>query len=269
MSRKFLAAAVQVTSTLDIPANLARCETLIREAAARGAALVVLPENFGFIGEGDDKVRIAEPIDGPTLTRLAGLARELNIHLCAGGFPERAPVPTKTYNTAVLFGPAGERIAVYRKIHLFDVDLPGGQKFRESEWVEPGNEPVVAETALGRIGLSVCYDLRFPELYRALSARGAEILLVPSAFTLYTGKDHWHALLRARAIENQAYVLAPGQFGQHNAKRWSYGKSLLIDPWGIVVAQAPDREGLAVGEVDLDLLSKVRSELPALKHRRL
>jgi predicted amidohydrolase len=149
------------------------------------------------------------------------------------------------------------------------VDLPGGQRFRESEWVVPGAEVVVAETALCRVGLSICYDLRFPELYRALAARGADLFLVPSAFTLYTGKDHWHALLRARAIENQAYVLAPAQFGRHNEKRWTYGKSLLVDPWGMVVAQASDGEGLVVGEVDLDLVARVRAELPALQHRRL
>jgi predicted amidohydrolase len=267
--RKFLAAAVQLTSTDDVGRNLDRTEALVREAAGRGAALIVLPENFAFLGAEGEKAKVAEPLDGPSLTRLASLARELGVHLCAGGFHERAPVPGKVHNTAVLFGPAGERLAVYRKIHLFDVDLPGGQRFRESDHVVPGVEPVVAETALCRIGLSICYDLRFPELYRALSAQGAEVILVPSAFTLYTGKDHWHPLLRARAIENQCYLLAAAQFGQHGEKRWTYGKSLLADPWGGVVAQAADGEGLAVGEVDLELVARVRRDLPALAHRRL
>jgi predicted amidohydrolase len=267
--RKFLAAAVQLTSTDDVRRNLERCEALTREAAERGAALVVLPENFAFLGAEGDKVKVAEPLDGPSLGRLSALARELGIHLCAGGFHERAEAPGKVHNTAVLFGPAGQRLAVYRKIHLFDVDLPGRQRFRESDDVVPGAEPVVAETALCRIGLSICYDLRFPELYRTLASQGAELLLVPSAFTLYTGKDHWHALLRARAIENQCYVLAPAQFGQHNEKRWTYGKSLLADPWGVLVAQASDGEGVAVGEVDLDLVARIRRDLPALSHRRL
>ena len=269
MKRRNLVAAIQLTSTADVEANLARAGALVREAASRGAVFCGLPENFAFMGSEAEKARRAEPLDGPTLSRIAGLARELRIHLLAGGFHERAPVPEKVHNTAVLFGPDGERLAVYRKIHLFDVSLPGGQHFRESEWVVPGAEPVVVETELGTLGLSICYDLRFPELYRALCARGAEILLVPAAFTLYTGKDHWHALLRARAIENLAYVLAPAQFGQHHEKRWSYGKSVLIDPWGIVVAQAPDREGLALGEIDLDALAQIRAELPALSHRRL
>jgi predicted amidohydrolase len=269
VKRRPLVAAIQLTSTADVEANLGRVEALVREAAARGAALCGLPENFAFMGSEAEKARRAEPLDGPTLSRMAALARELRIYLLAGGFHERASQAGKVHNTAVLFGPDGERLAVYRKIHLFDVSLPGGQRFRESEWVVPGAEPVVVDTELGRLGLSICYDLRFPELYRVLSSRGAEILLVPAAFTLHTGKDHWHALLRARAIENLAYVLAPAQFGQHHEKRWSYGKSLLIDPWGIVVAQAPDREGLALGEIDLAALRQIRADLPALDHRRL
>jgi deaminated glutathione amidase len=246
-----------------------RCEVLVREAARRGASLVALPENFAFMGPEKAKLAHAEPLHGPTLSRLSTLAAELSIHLVAGGFAERSSVPDKVHNTALLFGPDGRTLAVYRKIHLFDVDLPGGQRFRESAAVEPGREVVVAETALGRIGLSICYDLRFPELYRALAARGADVMLVPAAFTLYTGKDHWHALLRARAIENQCFVLAPGQFGQHDEKRSTYGKSVLIDPWGAVLAQAPDREAIALGEIDLDALARVRAELPALTHRRL
>ena len=278
--RRYLAAAVQVTSTDDVARNLDRCEALVREAARRGASLIALPENFAFMGPEKAKLALAEPLDGPTLTRLGALAAELRVHLVAGGFAERASHADKVHNTAILFGADGRQLAAYRKIHLFDVDLPGGQRFRESDAVEAGDTPVVAETALGRIGLSICYDLRFPELYRALAALGADVILVPAAFTLYTGKDHWHTLLRARAIENQCFVLAPGQFGQHTpsagprgpektSARWTYGKSVLVDPWGIVVAQAPDRESIAIGEVDLDALAQIRAELPALRHRRL
>ena len=268
--RRYLVAGVQLTSREDVAENLARCEALVREAAARGASLVALPENFSFFGDEAKKLASAEPLDGPVLTRLASLAAELHIHIVAGGFPERASVPGKVHNTLVVFGPRGERLAVYRKIHLFDVDLPGaGQRYRESDTVVPGDETVVVDTELGKLGLSICYDVRFPELYRQLAEKGAELILVPAAFTQYTGKDHWHALLRARAIENQAYVLAPGQFGQHNPKRATYGKSVLIDPWGLVVAQAGDREGVVIGEVDFAELDRVRAELPALRHRRL
>jgi predicted amidohydrolase len=269
MKDRFLVAAIQLTSTDDVARNLDRCETLVREAAARGAELVGLPENFAFMGDEKQKLAVAEPLTGPSLARLGALAAELRIHLVAGGFAERAEIPNRVHNTAVLFGPDGARLAAYRKIHLFDVDLASGERYRESDAVAPGGTPVVVETALGRIGLSICYDLRFPELYRALANAGAELVLVPAAFTMYTGKDHWHALLRARAIENQCYVLAPAQFGQHNPKRATYGKSLLVDPWGIVVAQARDGEGVVVGEVDRATLERVRADLPALRHRRL
>lgn len=270
MPDRFLAAAVQLTSSDDMAENLDACEALVRQAAARGCQLVALPENFAFVGSEEGKLAVAEHLDGPCLGRLGALAAELKIHLCAGGFPERAQTAGKVHNTAVLFGPDGAQLAVYRKIHLFDVDLPGGQRYRESDSVTAGTEVVVAQTALGRIGLSICYDVRFPELYRALALQGVDVILVPAAFTQYTGKDHWHVLLRARAIENQAFVLAPGQFGQHpSTQQWTYGKSVLIDPWGLVLAQAPDRVGMAVGEVDPSELARVRSSLPALEHRRL
>lgn len=269
-TQRFLAAAVQLTSGDDVAHNLDVCEALVRQAAQRGAELVALPENFAFVGDEAGKLRMAEPLDGPVMQRLGALAAELKLHLCAGGFPEQAQAPGKVYNTAVLFGPDGGRLAVYRKIHLFDVELPGGQRYRESDSVAPGDEVVVVQTALGRIGLSICYDVRFPELYRALAEQGVEVILVPAAFTLYTGKDHWHTLLRARAIENQAFLLAPGQFGLHpSTQQWTYGKSVLIDPWGLVLAQAADRVGLAVGEVDHGELARVRAALPALRHRRL
>jgi deaminated glutathione amidase len=186
-----------------------------------------------------------------------------------GGFPEKSPEPGHIYNTSVLLGPEGTVLAAYRKIHLFDVDLPGGARFRESDAVTAGSEAVLATCPFGAIGLSVCYDLRFPELYRQLTARGARILTVPSAFTAETGKDHWHVLLRARAIENQAFVIAPAQFGAHGGKRASYGHAVVIDPWGVILAEVGNHEGIAVADLDLAYQDQVRRALPCLQHRRV
>lgn len=273
----FLAAAVQLSCTTDVEKNLATAERLIRRAARLGASLVVTPENTPFLGPQFHKIALAEPLDGPILRRFGGLAGELGIHLVVGSMAEQRLLadgsvdPQHCYNTSVLFGPTGERLAVYRKIHLFDVDVPAGPSFRESDSIAAGSEVVVAPTPLGTLGLSVCYDLRFPELYRALADRGADILLVPSAFTLTTGKDHWHVLLRARAIENQCWVIAPGQWGRHDAegKRESYGHSLIIDPWGAVVADKGHGEGLALAEIDLERTHQVRRAIPVRDHRRL
>jgi predicted amidohydrolase len=262
-------AAVQMASGADKAANLAAAERLVRQAAERGAVLVGLPENVAWMGPETGRSDAAEPLDGPTLARFAALARTLGIHLLAGSVLETGAPGGRLYNTSVLFGPSGERLAVYRKMHLFDVEVGDGQTYRESAAVAPGTEVVCAETPLGRIGLSVCYDLRFPELYRALSARGAVLLTVPSAFTLMTGKDHWEVLLRARAIENQAYVLAPAQGGRHPGDRMTYGHALIADPWGLVVACASDGEGLAVADLDPGMVERVRTRLPALQHRRL
>ncbi|HMK73265.1 MAG TPA: carbon-nitrogen hydrolase family protein [Myxococcaceae bacterium] len=264
-----LIAAVQMASGADKAKNLATAERLVRRAAERGAELVGLPENVAWMGPEPERASAAEPLDGPTLLHLAELARRLGIHLLAGSILEAGAPEGRLYNTSVLFGPSGERLAVYRKIHLFDVEVGDGQTYRESAAVAPGSEAVSAETSLGPIGLSVCYDLRFPELYRALSARGAVLLTVPSAFTLTTGKDHWEVLLRARAIENQAYVLAPAQGGRHPGDRLTYGHALIADPWGLVVARASEGEGVAVAEMDASLLERVRSRLPALRHRRM
>ncbi|HXX32290.1 MAG TPA: carbon-nitrogen hydrolase family protein [Myxococcaceae bacterium] len=264
-----LVAAVQMASGADKARNLAAAERLVRLAVGRGAALVGLPENVAWMGPEDERTSAAEPLDGPTLAHFAALARSLGIHLLAGSILETGAPGGRLYNTSVLFGPSGERLAVYRKIHLFDVEVGDGQTYRESAAVAPGQEVVTAETPLGTLGLSVCYDLRFPELYRALSARGAVILTVPSAFTLMTGKDHWEVLLRARAIENQAYVLAPAQGGRHPGDRLTYGHALVADPWGLVVARASEGECIAVAEVDPGLVERVRARLPALRHRRL
>ncbi|MDX1632066.1 MAG: carbon-nitrogen hydrolase family protein [Thermoanaerobaculia bacterium] len=268
---RYLAAVVQLQCGSDRDANLEQAQSLVIQAAERGADLVATPENTSFLGPHEEKVRRAEPLDGPTCGRFAALAREHSIHLLLGSFNERSPEEGRCFNTSVLFGPDGSRLAVYRKIHLFDVEVPPDVFFRESETVVAGDEIVVSETDLGRLGLSVCYDLRFPELYRRLVAEGAEILTVPSAFTLTTGKDHWEPLLRARAIENQCYVLAPGQWGEHDddGLRHSWGHSMIVDPWGHVVGLASEGPGIAVAEVDRKRISRVRDRLPALGHRRL
>ena len=239
------------------------------EAAARGAAFVALPETFTYMGPDKDKASAAEPLDGPTLTRLADKARQKRLHLLAGSILETGAPGGRLYNTSVLLGPGGEALATYRKIHLFDVDIPDGARYRESETIAPGNEPVVAQTALGAVGLSICYDLRFPELYRALAAKGALLLCVPAAFTLHTGKDHWEVLLRARAIENTCYVLAAAQFGRHSERKATFGHALIADPWGTVVACASDGEGLAIAAIDERVVARVRREVPSLTHRRL
>jgi len=273
----FLAACVQLRSTADVARNLDAADRLARRAAGWGAAVVATPENTPFLGPWEERARIAEPLDGPLARRLAGLAAELRIHLLIGSFPEQVlrvdgtPDPERTGNTSLLFGPDGGLLAAYRKLHLFDVDVPGGVSLRESRTTVPGDAVVTCATPLGCFGLSVCYDLRFPELYRRLADAGAEILCVPAAFTMETGKDHWHALLRARAIETQCWVLAPGQWGAHGdgGLRRSYGHSLIADPWGTVVAECGDGEGLCLAEIDLDRVRAIREGMPVARHRRL
>jgi predicted amidohydrolase len=271
-------AAVQMTSGEDVDANLERCRELVREAATAGALLVGLPENFAYLGSSQDhRLAIAEALPaageqrepGPILSAMRALAHKAGVWLLLGGFPERGPDGARIRNTSVLLDPDGTVVAVYRKVHLFDVDVPGGKRFRESETVEAGNDVVVATTPWGAVGLSICYDLRFPELYRAMAARAARIITVPSAFTYETGKDHWHVLLRARAIENQVYVMAPAQFGAHGPTRRSYGHALVVDPWGVVIAECGDQEGFALGRLDFGYQDKVRAALPCLGHRRV
>jgi predicted amidohydrolase len=265
----FLAAAIQLSTTGDKAANLEKAEHLIRLAAARGAHLVALPEVFNWRGKRIEEAAAAESLDGVTLTLMTGLARELEIHLLAGSITERAAGQPKNYNTSVLIGPDGRQLAVYRKIHLFDVDLPGRVTIKESDAKVAGTEVVSADTALGRVGLSVCYDLRFPELYRQLAFAGARILTIPSAFTFPTGEAHWDVLIRARAIENQSYVIAPAQFGPNVHGFSDYGNSMIVDPWGRVLARAADMEGVVIAPIDLDYLERVRRELPSLAHARL
>jgi predicted amidohydrolase len=258
-------------SSDDLAANLRAAAALVAEAAGAGAELVALPENFAYLRREGTPVPCAQPLDGPIVEALREWARTHRIWLLGGSFAEAVLCSERVHNTSVLLAPDGSLAAVYRKIHLFDVDLraQGGNSYHESAAVAPGGEVVVAETPFGGVGLSVCYDVRFPELYRALVARGARFLLVPSAFARETGRDHWEVLLRARAIENQCFVIAPAQWGQHSPDRASHGRALIADPWGVLLGVAPDRPGVVIADCDLAQQDRVRASLPALEHRRL
>jgi deaminated glutathione amidase len=264
-------AALQMTSGPDVGENLDRAVALLRAARARGATVAGLPENFSFMGKETDKPGIAEAVDGPTLARVREVARELGMAIVAGTIPETVDGdPARVRNTSVLVGADGEIAAVYRKIHLFDVELDEAQSFRESGFILRGDEVVAASAGGLKHGLTVCYDLRFPELYRTLDEKGAELMWVPSAFTLATGKDHWELLLRARAVENGCYVAAPAQFGVHSPRRVTYGNAMIVDPWGKVLARAPDTaDTMAVAEVDLAYRAEVRRAMPTWRHHVL
>ena len=270
---KLMAAVVQMTSRDNLSENLDKATALIAEAARRGAQLVTLPENFAlFTAVEADRRAARERLDGkgPILTAMSEAARTHGVALVLGGMPELPDGhEPRAHNTNVYLDATGAVRGVYRKIHLFDVKIPDGASYAESEATAPGTDAVVVETPWAKLGLSVCYDVRFPELYRMLSSRGAQILTVPAAFTLHTGRDHWHVLLRARAVENLCYVLAPAQFGRHSNERVTYGHALVVDPWGQVLAEVGDHEGVAVAELDLDYQARLRAELPALAHRRL
>ncbi|HEX4364035.1 MAG TPA: carbon-nitrogen hydrolase family protein [Solirubrobacteraceae bacterium] len=270
------AAAVQLTSTPDFDANLELADRLTRAAVADGAQLVVLPEKWSALGRAEALVAGAQPLDGPAIRWARSIARELTIDLVAGSFTERAADPAGgagacLHNTSVHIGPDGELQAAYRKVHMFDV-VVDGTVYHESEHEVPGDELVVSATADGvELGLSICYDIRFPELYRILALRGARVFAVPAAFTVPTTRDHWEVLLRARAIEDQAFVVAANQIGEHDcgppALR-SGGRSMIVDPWGIVLAHAPDRACHIVADLDLAAQARIRRELPALANRR-
>jgi deaminated glutathione amidase len=265
--RELTVAAIQMSSTPNKDENLATAEQLIHAAVSAGADLVALPELWTCHGLESAYRANAEPIPGKTTRFLGDLARERGIYLLGGSILEAHPSSPKLHNTSTLFRPDGEMSAVYRKIHLFDVKAPD-REYLESGTIAPGAEMVTAKAGAATLGLSVCYDVRFPELYRLLALRGAEVLMVPAAFTLQTGKDHWELLLRARAVENQAFVVAPAQWGQKVDGRWTYGRSLVVDPWGTVLAQCPDRDGFALATLDLDYLDRLREDFPALKNRR-
>jgi len=265
-------AAVQLQSQDDVARNLERCRIAVAEAQRSGAELVVLPENFAFFGAEEQKRALAEELGdarGVIQSALAEMARDAKIHLVAGGFPEASADVERPFNTALVYAPSGELLASYRKIHLFDVSLQDGTALLESAATRAGEAVVTFDIGKFRIGLSICYDLRFPELYRALVTRGANVLLVPAAFTVHTGKDHWHPLLRARAIESQSWVVAAAQWGKHPRGRTTYGHSLVVDPWGTIIAEASDREGVVVATLDLEQVERVRSAVPCLQHRRL
>jgi deaminated glutathione amidase len=265
--RKIRAAAIQMSSTPDKEENKVTAEALIRGAVSAGADLVALPELWSCHGLDEVYRENAEPVPGPTTEFMGDLARELGVYLLGGSILEGEPGARRLSNTSTLFDPSGEMTAVYRKIHLFDVRV-SDREYLESANIAPGNEIVTAKAGAATLGLSVCYDVRFPELYRLLALRGAEILAVPAAFTLQTGKDHWELLLRARAVENQAIVVAPAQWGQKADGRWTYGRSMIVDPWGTVLATCPDHDGYALATLDLDFLDRFRAEFPALANRR-
>ncbi|HEX3722469.1 MAG TPA: carbon-nitrogen hydrolase family protein [Nitrolancea sp.] len=259
---------VQMNSRSDKEANLATAERLIDEAAERGARLVGLPEYVSYLGPKDLHEANAESIPGPTTERFAAKAREHGIYLLGGSILERSDTDGKYFNTSTFFNPDGEIQAIYRKIHLFDIDITGNVSANESATILPGDRAVTVQMDGHTVGLTICYDLRFPELYRMLALEGAEVLFVPAAFTLFTGKDHWHTLLRARAIENQCYVLAPAQIGPHDPGAQCYGHALVADPWGTVIADAPNHEGVVIADIDFAYLRQVRSQVPSLANRQ-
>ena len=262
-------AAVQLNSTADMAANLAAADRLTRAAAADGAKLIVLPEKWTVIGTGEQLRAGAETLDGPAISWARKTARELGMDLVAGSIAERVTGQSeKLANTSVHVDPEGEIKAVYRKVHMFDVEIDG-RSYNESDVERAGEEIVLSETQDGvELGLAICYDLRFPELFRILAVRGARVIVLPSAFTLPTTRDHWETLIRARAIENQTFVIAANQIGPHPGGQRSGGRSMIVDPWGVVLAQAPDREGYVVAELDLEYQREVRAKLPSLANRR-
>jgi predicted amidohydrolase len=265
-------AVVQHNASTDVEQNLSTLETLSTQAACEGAQLITWAEAFAYLGRHDGKKEILEPLPGggPILQRCQNLARSLSCDLLLGGFHEAMPGDTeRCYNTSVYLNSSGEITAMYRKIHLFDVSIPNGPQLMESKQTGPGDSAVCVASPMGTLGLTICYDVRFAALYQRLVDMGAMALTVPSAFTETTGAAHWHALLRARAIENQSYVIAPAQYGQHSANRASYGHSTIIDPWGEILAELPDGDGYAIAEVDPERVAQIRQQLPSLANQRL
>jgi predicted amidohydrolase len=271
MSWNLRVAAVQMRSTDDVAANLATVAQLTSRAVTDGAQLVVLPENFAYLGRGEgDKLPFAETLRGTgrVMATLRELATKHGVYMIGGGMAETVPGDAKrTFNTAVVINPGGHLIASYRKIHLFDIDIPGGATAKESDATAPGDELVVVDIGGAPIGLSICYDVRFPELYRRLvKDKGAEVLLVPAAFTAHTGAAHWHLLLRARAVEDQCWVVAAGQWGRHNEKRHTYGHTLVVDPWGTVVDERDEGDGVVIANLDGGTVAHKRAQMPCLSH---
>ncbi|CAL5343363.1 unnamed protein product [Camellia sinensis] len=272
MANSVRVAAVQMTSMDNIAANFATCSRLVKEAAAAGAKMVCFPESFSYVGFNDvNTVKIGEPLDGPIMKGYCSLARESKLWLSLGGFQERGSDDEHLRNTHVLIDDVGNIRSTYSKIHMFDVDIPGGAVYKESGFTEPGKDIVAADSPLGRVGLTVCYDMRFPGLYEQLRFNHeAQVLLIPAAFTKVTGQAHWEILLRARAIETQCYVIAAAQAGKHNENRESYGDTLIIDPWGTIVGRLSDRlsTGITVADIDFSLIDSVRAKMPIAKQRK-
>ena len=261
-------ALAQMTSTDDREANLRKVKDFALTAANQNAQLLALPENFSYLRREGEPYPFKESLDGELMDFLRSLALKHKLYILAGSFPEQIENSDKTYNTSVMLSSEGETLAVYRKIHLFDVELDEKNSFQESSLVEAGSRSVTVNTPWGCFGMAICYDLRFPELFRTLTERGATLIFIPSAFVDKTGAKHWEVLLRARAIENQVYIAAPDQFGRHSPTRISYGDSMLVDPWGAVIARAKDREELITCDIDFSYLDEVRKKLPALKHKK-
>ncbi|XP_042033051.1 deaminated glutathione amidase, chloroplastic/cytosolic-like [Salvia splendens] len=272
MANTVRVATAQMTSVNDLSANFATCSRLVKEAVTAGAKLLCFPENFSYVGsKSGDSITISEPIDGPIMDKYRSLARDSSIWLSLGGFQERGSDDSRLRNTHVIIDDAGNIRSKYSKMHLFDVDVPGGAVYKESSFTESGEEIVAVDSPFGRLGLTVCYDLRFPEIYQQLRFnRGAEVLLVPAAFTKPTGEAHWGILLRARAIETQCYVIAAAQAGNHSEERESYGDSMIIDPWGKVIGRLPDRlsTGIAVADIDFAVIDSIRKKMPIDQHRK-
>jgi predicted amidohydrolase len=271
MSWQLPVAAIQMRSIGDLAANLAVVRELVGKAAAGGAKLIVLPECFSFLGRAEgDKFAAAEVLDGrgPVMQTLAELATKHGAWIIGGGTPETVPDdPKRTYNALVAIDPSGKLVAKYRKIHLFDVDIPGGAVLRESDATAAGNEAIVADIAGVNVGMSICYDLRFPELYRTLvKDKGAEVVVIPAAFTAHTGAAHWHVLMRARAIEDQVWIVAAAQWGKHNDKRESYGHTLVVDPWGTITGELAEGDGVVAAMLDGETIAKRRAQMPVLRH---
>jgi deaminated glutathione amidase len=264
-----IAGIVQLQSTPDVEHNILSAIEGITQAAKLGADWICLPENTPYLGPTQGLLRAAQPPDGEIIQRLQEVAKRLHVWLLIGSFPERGPDPDHAYNTSALISNTGDLKALYRKLHLFDVETPSGDRLNESDTICAGDDVVITQIGPWSVGLSICYDLRFPELYRALSAQGAHALCIPAAFTAETGRDHWWPLLRARAIENLAYVIAPNQYGHHYANRRSYGRSAIFDPWGNLLASCPDRVSVATTPIDLPSLLKLRAHFPTLSHRRI
>lgn len=259
--------AIQLNSQADKEQNLVQAEKLIDLLAHQGAELIVLPEHFNYVGPDEDKRAMSEVLgDSPSLERIRRKALEHSIHIHSGTLLERAG--DRIHNTGVVFNPDGEIVARYRKIHLFDVEVPGGTKYLESAIITAGEEVVTFTMGEVTIGLTTCYDLRFPELYRALAERGVQVILVPAAFTMQTGRDHWELLLRARAVENLCYVVAPNQYGSCPPKYLSFGRSMIIDAWGVVIAQAGDGVSAISADIDMKRLARIRESFPVLEHIR-